>query len=237
MDAFVFDDYTKKVNQVSQFIMENKFLEAIRKLVEYGNREFLRSFQLRSEIKENSGNGNGNNGNNNNNTFIITDVASLIPPFDTIGFLEAKWLEVLKELVEYGNKNILGNFVLCLVMEEKRGEEYAKEVFSGILDIKSEEKRKEQELVHYHNNGSNNSNNDNQSRSNRLRDKNGRFMSSNTAAETTTASNTTTAVAITTTPTTVTAKPPSSLPSWHNNKLRDSRGRFVASTAAAPSAT
>jgi hypothetical protein len=33
--------------------------------------------------------------------------------------LEAKWLEVLKELVEYGNKNILGNFGLYLVMEEK----------------------------------------------------------------------------------------------------------------------
>jgi hypothetical protein len=112
MDSFVFDEYNKKVSQVSQFVMENKFLEAIRKLVEYGNREFLRSFQLRSEIKERSGNGsnaNSRNGNDKNN-IIITDIASLIPPFETIGFLEAKWVEVLKELVQYGNKNILGNF-------------------------------------------------------------------------------------------------------------------------------
>ena len=60
-------------------------------------------------------------------------------------------------------------------------------------------------------------------------------MSSNTATTTTTtavaATSTTTAVEITTTPTTIaTAKPPSS-PTWHN-KIRDSRGRFVASTAA-----
>ena len=106
MDSFVFDDYTKKVNQVSQFVMENKFLEAIRKLVEYGNREFLRSFQLRSGIKENSGNGNKNssgNSNNNDNNIIITDTVSLVPPFEAIRFLETKWLEVLKELVEYGN--------------------------------------------------------------------------------------------------------------------------------------
>ena len=54
-------------------------------------------------------------------------------------------------------------------------------------------------------------------------------MSSNTATTTTTAAfNATTAIAITTTPTT-TAKSPSL--SGHN-KLRDSRGRFVASTAA-----
>jgi hypothetical protein len=58
-------------------------------------------------------------------------------------------------------------------------------------------------------------------------------MSSSTAATTTAASsNSTTTVEITTTPTTIaTAK---SQP-WHN-KLGDSRGRFVASTAA-PSAT
>jgi hypothetical protein len=168
--------------------MENKFLEAIRKLVEYGNREFLRSFQLRSGIKENSGNGNGNNGDKNNNTFIITDVASLVPPFDTIGFLEAKWLEVLKELVEYGNKNILGNFALYLVMEERRGEQYVKEVTSGILDIK-----KEKSEVHH--NGYNNSNNNNNQSWSRPRDKNGRFISSsnNTSAGTAT---TTTPVAI-----------------------------------------
>jgi hypothetical protein len=95
VDSFVFDEYSKKVNQVSQFVIENKFLEAIRKLVEYGNREFLRSFQLRSEIKE-GGNGNSRNSNDNsnknndNNNIITTDVASLIPPFETIGFLEAK---------------------------------------------------------------------------------------------------------------------------------------------------
>ena len=61
-------------------------------------------------------------------------------------------------------------------------------------------------------------------------------MSSNTAAATTTAAcnATTTAIEITTTPTSITAK---SQPSWHNNKLRDSRGRFAASTAVAPSAT
>ena len=57
--------------------------------------------------------------------------------------------------MEYGNKNILGNFALYLVMEEKRVEEYAKEVTSGILDISS---RKTE--VHYHNdsNGSNSNN-------------------------------------------------------------------------------
>jgi hypothetical protein len=238
MDSFVFDDYSKKVNQVSQFMMENKFLEAIRRLVEYGNREFLRSFQLRSEVKEGS-NGNGNG--NNNNNIITTDVATLVPPFETIGFLETKWLEVLKELVEYGNQNILGNFMLYLVMEGRRGrEEYAKEVTSGILDIKKPEDKgkgkeqlEEQKAVnqeqHHHHNGSKN----NQSWYTRPRDKNGRFMSSSTAATTTAAfSNTTTAVTITTTPTTITSK---SQP-WHN-KLRDSRGRFVATPTAAPSAT
>jgi hypothetical protein len=173
----------------------------------YRNREFLRSFQLRSEIKE------GNNGDKNNSNIITTDVASLVPPFETIGFLEAKWLEVLKELVEYGDKNILANFELYLVMEERREEEYAKEVTSGILDIKPEDKGKEQqeeqeeavnqEQQHHHNGSKNN-----QFWSTRLRDKNGRFMcSSNTAAAATTAvaSNTTTAVAITTTPTIATA--------------------------------
>ena len=92
MDSFVFDDYSKKVNHVSQFVMEGKFLEAIRRLVEYGNREFLRSFQLRSEIKEgNNGNGNGSSRNttNDNNNIITTDAAAasayLLPPFETIG--------------------------------------------------------------------------------------------------------------------------------------------------------
>jgi hypothetical protein len=148
--------------------------------------------------------------------------------------LEAKRLEVLKELVEYGNKNILGNFTLYLVMEERRGEDYAKELPSGILDIKPEDKgkgkEKQEEAVNQEQHHHNGSNNNNQSWSTRLRDKSGRFMSSNTKAATT-ASNTTTAVAITTMPIIATAKPPSSH-SWHNNKLRDNWGRFVASTAA-----
>ena len=99
MDSFVFDDYSKKVNQVSQFVMENKFLEAMRRLIEYGNREFLRSFQLRSEIKEgdNGKNVNSNNNSSNNkdiDNIIATYTASLIPPFDTIAFFETTWLEV-----------------------------------------------------------------------------------------------------------------------------------------------
>jgi hypothetical protein len=163
--------------------MESKFLEAIRKLVEYSNREFLRSFQLRLEIKE--CNGNSNSINNSDNNIITTDVASLIPPFETIGFLEAKWLEVSKELVEYGNKNILGNFVLYLVMEEIRVEKYAKEATRGcILDIKKEAKE-----VHHLYNGSISSN---QSWS-RPRDKNGRFTSSSAiTTATVAAANTTT---------------------------------------------
>ena len=73
----------------SQFVVESKFIEATQKLVEYGNREFLRSFQLRSEVKEggngNSRNGNDNSNNNNDDNIITTDVASLIPSFETIG--------------------------------------------------------------------------------------------------------------------------------------------------------
>jgi hypothetical protein len=42
----------REVSQVSQFVVEGKFIEATQKLVEYGNREFLRSFQLRAEIKD-----------------------------------------------------------------------------------------------------------------------------------------------------------------------------------------
>ena len=111
-------------------------------------------------------------------------------------------------------------------MEEKREEQYVKEVTSGILDIKKEEKGIGRgRLIEVPNH------NHNQPWSTRLRDKNGRFMSSGavTAATATAASNTTTAVAITTTPIIATAKPPSS-PSWHNNKLRDSKGRFISST-------
>src|SRR5919201_3391464 len=123
---------------------------------------------------------------NNNNNIITIDVtsSSLIPPFETIGFLESKWPDILKELV-YGNKNILGNFTLYLVMEERRREEYAKEVTSGILDIKPEDNGKEQEEAvnqkQHHHNGSKN----NQSWYTRPRDKNGRFTSI-TATTTTT---------------------------------------------------
>ena len=101
---------------------------------------------------------------NNNNNIITIDVtsSSLIPSFETIGFLESKWPDILKELV-YGNKNILGNFTLYLVMEERRREEYAKEVTSDILDIKPEDKgkgkEKQEEAVNqeqHHHNGSNN---------------------------------------------------------------------------------
>jgi hypothetical protein len=118
--------------------------------------------------------------------------------------LEAKWVEVLTELVEYSNKNILRNFTLHLVMVERRREGYVKEVTSGILEIKPEdnEKGKEKEEQHHHNGSKNNNN---QPWSTRLRDKNGRFMSSNTVATTAASSNTTTAVAITTTPTIATA--------------------------------
>ena len=66
--------------------MENKFLEAIRKLVEYDNREFLRSFQLRAEIiQEQTG--------NINNININDDIIALIAPFQTIGFLESSGLK------------------------------------------------------------------------------------------------------------------------------------------------
>jgi hypothetical protein len=143
----------------------------------YGNREFLRSFQLRLEIREsNSSNGSNQDKNTNDNNIITTAAAAsyLLPPFETIGFLEAKWLEVLKELVEYGNKNILGNIELYLVMEEEREEKYVKEVTSGILDVKKEERGigRERSEVSIPTN-----NNNNQSQF-RPRDKNGRFMSS-----------------------------------------------------------
>jgi hypothetical protein len=56
---------------------------------------------LRSEIKEGA-NGNGKNTNNENNNIITTDAAAassyLLPPFETIGFLEAKWLEVFERI-------------------------------------------------------------------------------------------------------------------------------------------
>jgi hypothetical protein len=96
----------------------------------------------------------------------------------------------LKELVEYGNKNILGNFELYLVIEEKREERYVKEATSGILDIKREEDKgvgkgriaKEAPSNHNHNN---NNNNNSQPWSTRPRDKFGRFMSSSSSSHST----------------------------------------------------
>ena len=157
--------------------MENKFIEAIKQLVTYGNREFLRSFRLRTEIKEEH---------NNNKETTTTDIASLSlsPPFQTIGFLESKWLEMIKELVDYGNKNLLGNFKLYLVMEERRQEgNNNKEVTNSILDIKKEERAQ----VHNPNNPQNNNHNSNSNNNNNhnqswfmARDKSGRFISTST---------------------------------------------------------
>ena len=141
----MFDEYSKKVNQVSQFVVESKFIEATQKLVEYGNREFLRSFQLRAEIINGKEQTTPSNNNNNANSINNIDITSLILPFQTIGFLETKWLEVLKELIEYGNNNILGSLKLYLAVAEKGQQQEeipagVKEVFSGILDLKKEER-------------------------------------------------------------------------------------------------
>jgi hypothetical protein len=129
----------------------------------------------------------------------------------------------LKELVEYGDKNILANFELYLVMEERREEEYAKEVSSGILDIKRARDKKEQEAQIHHDNDHNsrNNNSNNQSWSTRPRDKNGRFIST---TATIAAGNTT--IKTPTAATVTTAKPPS----WQT-KLRDSKGRFISSNS------
>jgi hypothetical protein len=70
VDSFVFDEYSRKVSQVSQFVVQSKFIEATQKLVEYGNREFLRSFQLRAEIIQEQ-----TNTNNNINDDIIALIA------------------------------------------------------------------------------------------------------------------------------------------------------------------
>ena len=59
---------------------------------------------------------------------------------------------MIKELVDYGNKNIVGNFKLYLVMEEKREGEDTKEITTSILDIKREERAQ----VHNPNNNQNN---------------------------------------------------------------------------------
>jgi hypothetical protein len=104
IDCFVFDDYNKKVNQMNQLVTENKFIEGIKQSILYGNREFLRSFQLRLEIRERNI---SNGSNQDKNTVDTTTVTCLAPPFQNIGFLETKWLEIIKELVEHGNKNIL----------------------------------------------------------------------------------------------------------------------------------
>jgi hypothetical protein len=153
--------------------MENKFLEAMKQLVTYGNREFLRSFKLKTEIIHE-----GSSSNNNNNKeipAIDTTITSLVPPFQTMGFLESKWLEMIKELVEYGNKNILRNFKLYLTVEEKREGEESKEISNCILDIKREEGAE----VHNHINNNNHNHNKNQSWS-RPRDKFGRFIPTST---------------------------------------------------------
>jgi nicotinic acid phosphoribosyltransferase len=100
---------------MNQLITEDKFIEGIKQSILYGNREFLRSFQLRLEIKE----CNSSNSSNQDKNTVDTTVACLAPPFQNIGFLETKWLEIIKELVQHGNKNILKNVELQLVMEER----------------------------------------------------------------------------------------------------------------------
>ena len=120
-------------------------------MVAYGNKEFLRSFQLKSEIKELEAISN----NNKETTTTDIDSISLAPPFQTMGFLGSKWLEVLKELVDYGNKKLLRNSKLYLVIEEKREE--TKEVTNGILDIKREERAEVHNPTNYQNNNHNKS--------------------------------------------------------------------------------
>ena len=199
MDSFVFDEYSRKVSQVSQFVVESKFIEATQKLVEYGNREFLRSFQLRAEIinvKEQT----SNNTNTINN---INDISSssLVAPFQTIGFLESKWLEVLKELVEYGNNNILGSFKLSLAVEEKGQEN------NTIAAVVVEVLPPSSNHNNHNQNGNGNNNNNQPWSTTRPRDKNGRFISSasySTVAESTTTVGATAAI------TTQTSQTPSS---------------------------
>jgi hypothetical protein len=85
---------------------------------------------------------------------------------------------VLKELVEHGNKNILKNVELHLIMEERSQEENNnKEITSGMLDVKREERGR----AEVHNNIIQNNNNHNESWS-RPRDKFGRFVSTATGA-------------------------------------------------------
>ena len=62
---------------MNQLITEEKFIEGIKQSILYGNREFLRSFQLRLEIKE----CNSSNSNNQDKNTVDTTVACLAPPF------------------------------------------------------------------------------------------------------------------------------------------------------------
>ena len=151
---------------MNQLVTENKFIEGIKQSILYGNREFLRSFQLRLEIKERNSSNSSNQ--HNKNTVDTTTVTCLAPPFQNIGFLETKWLEIIKELVEHGNKNILKNVELHLVMEERTPDDNngGKEVTSGILDIKKEERAIGRGIAEASNH---NNNNNNQSWFTRLR--------------------------------------------------------------------
>ena len=96
---------------------------------------------------------------------------------------------------EYGNKDILGSLKLYLAVAEKGQQQeeetsgVVKQVFSGILDLKKEERGTgigiEKGRVE-NGNGNNGNHNNNQSWSTRPRDKNGRFISSSTSVATTT---------------------------------------------------
>jgi hypothetical protein len=85
---------------------------------------------------------------------------------------------MIMELVEYGNKNILGNFKLYLAMEEKREGEETKEISNGILDIKREERAE----VHNPNPNNQLKKNNNNPSWFRPRDKSGRFISTSTSS-------------------------------------------------------
>jgi hypothetical protein len=93
---------------------------------------------------------------------------------------------VLKELVEYGNTNILGNFRLYLAMGEKReGEEDTKEITTSILDIKREERAQvHNPNTHQNNQLKNNNNHNNTTSWFRPRDKSDRFISTSTSTST-----------------------------------------------------
>ena len=79
----MFDEYNKKINQMNQLVTENKFIEGIKQWILYGNREFLRSFQLRLEIKER----NSSSSSQDRNTVDTTTITSLslAPPFQNMG--------------------------------------------------------------------------------------------------------------------------------------------------------